>query len=299
MIRESVKMVLRESDYQVPDNIDIDHEREWDFYDDYNGTEEYEKLAKKAGKMPKGYDKNIPSDTYEGGNTVDKLMFLNDPYSQTPIHKKAENDASWEAIGKEYGKKRKELGHDVYDMSYDNFNDYIDKTINADPNFGPDLTTKYVATESIVRGIVQEAVNSALNEMGTPRQNELLYKLTGSHEYDNLPVKDASKKIESLLNSRPKQPMTEKQIAYLQKLKLKHQSIDEKINLGWLVDKVLENADKIDINLGSKVIGYIKSTIRGETSRYNPPGFWDWLTSEGYGLIDEINKAIGSNSNNW
>lgn len=119
-------------------------------------------------------------------------------------------------------------------------------------------------TETQLRGMIQEAVRQSLSEMGTPRQNELLYKLTGSHEYDNLPVKDASKKIDSLLKSRPKQPMTEKQIAFLQKLR----------NNGWLVhnssmvysdlafiDWVLQNTNKIDMKLGSKVIEYAKDEI--------------------------------------
>ena len=57
-----------------------------------------------------------------------------------------------------------------------------------------------------------------IDEMGTPKQNALLRKLTGSDKYDNLSVRDASAKIDQLLQKQGQRPASEKQIAYLKRM---------------------------------------------------------------------------------
>ena len=66
-----------------------------------------------------------------------------------------------------------------------------------------------------IKNVLTETV---MNEMGTVKQNALLRKLTGSDQYDNLSVKDASEKISQLLDQQGKRPATEKQIAYLKRM---------------------------------------------------------------------------------
>lgn len=56
------------------------------------------------------------------------------------------------------------------------------------------------------------------NEMGTPKQNALLQKLTKSNQYDNLSVADASKKISELLAQQPQRKATDRQLAFLSKI---------------------------------------------------------------------------------
>lgn len=68
-------------------------------------------------------------------------------------------------------------------------------------------------------------VETLMDEMGTPKQNALLRKLTGSDQYDNLSVKDASAKIDQLLKQQGSRPASEKQIAYLKRMYPKFASI--------------------------------------------------------------------------
>jgi hypothetical protein len=78
------------------------------------------------------------------------------------------------------------------------------------------MKQKIRLTESNLLYLVESTVKRVLTEMGTPAQNSLLRKLTGTNEYDNLSVSDASEKISSLLdkqnsNSKP----SEKQLAFI------------------------------------------------------------------------------------
>lgn len=66
-----------------------------------------------------------------------------------------------------------------------------------------------------IKNVITETV---MNEMGTVKQNALLRKLTGSDQYDNLSVKDASEKINQLLDQQGKRQATEKQIAFLKRM---------------------------------------------------------------------------------
>lgn len=72
-------------------------------------------------------------------------------------------------------------------------------------------------TESKLRSIIKECVKKSLNEMGTPKQNALLQKLTGSNKYDNLSTRDASTMISDLLSKQPKRMATDKQKALIKK----------------------------------------------------------------------------------
>lgn len=69
-------------------------------------------------------------------------------------------------------------------------------------------------TESRLRQIIKESVKDMLNE-GTPRQNELLRKLTGSDKYDNLSVPEASAMISNLLDKQGPRSASPKQINFL------------------------------------------------------------------------------------
>lgn len=73
-------------------------------------------------------------------------------------------------------------------------------------------------TEQKLRELIKESVSTVISEMGTLKQNALLKKLTGSDEYANLSVSDASKKIDSLLADKGGQKASDKQIAFLAKM---------------------------------------------------------------------------------
>lgn len=80
------------------------------------------------------------------------------------------------------------------------------------------MRQRIVLRESDLHRMIKESVRDVLNEMGTPKQNALLQKLTGSNEYDNLSTADASKKISELLQQeKSSNKASEKQLAYLKR----------------------------------------------------------------------------------
>ena len=116
-------------------------------------------------------------------------------------------------------------------------------------------------------------VETIMDEMGTPKQNALLRKLTGSSQYDNLSIKDASAKIDQLLKQQSSRPASEKQIAYLKKMYPKFADIITPENVtssdaSYIIGRIINNKD---YNYGLTHFMHIVDTNRNNFVSTNLP----------------------------
>lgn len=100
------------------EDIDIDDEEVWDYYDDNL----YNDWQNNYGKMPKGYDDDVTD-----FDTLDRMGQMNSDINGSPALKRAQIKASWVASDREDRDNADKLYNQYEDNYYNDFN------INSDP----------------------------------------------------------------------------------------------------------------------------------------------------------------------
>ncbi len=120
LIKEAVTKkvnILRE-------DIDVDDDEVWDYYDDDNSGDDW---LSSYGKMPKGYDDDVTD-----VDTLDRMAQMNNnlPVDRigSPALKRAEMNASWAASDREDRDNADRLNSQYEDNYYDDSNE------NSDPD---------------------------------------------------------------------------------------------------------------------------------------------------------------------
>lgn len=113
LIKEAVTRKLQ----TLRESIDVDDEDVWDNYDD----EAYNNWVSDNGKMPNGYDEDITD-----GATLDRIGMLNHNGNgadfTSPVLKKAQEKASWNALEKDRTYNTDKLNQSYDDNYYNDFN---------------------------------------------------------------------------------------------------------------------------------------------------------------------------------
>ena len=100
------------------EDIDIDDDEIWDYYDDNL----YNDWQNNYGKMPKGYDDDVTD-----FDTLDRMGQMNSDINGSPALKRAQIKASWAASDREDRDNADKLYNQYEDNYYNDFN------INSDP----------------------------------------------------------------------------------------------------------------------------------------------------------------------